>query len=205
MWAGADIAWHQPIRRNDEILTEAWLKDLVLHDTRFSGRAVQQIYHVDFYTSAGEHLAGADSWCFRTDRDIAREEGTKYAELKEQPLKRYDEAELEAIYRHYAEEEVRGARAPLLRGRQRRRDASHHGQGADDGDRLHRLRPGLGRPLQSAPTSWPGSRSPSIQASASRTSSAFPTARSGCTGRASSPRWSGHRRPTTTVPSAARG
>ena len=36
-------------RRNDEITTEAWLKDLIEHETRFAGRAVQQIYHVDFF------------------------------------------------------------------------------------------------------------------------------------------------------------
>jgi len=109
MWAGADWTWHQVVRRNDEIRTEAWLKDLIEHDTRFSGRAVQQIYHVDFYNQKGDKLAGADSWCFRTDRDQAREEGTKYDELKAKPAKRYAPDELAEIYRHYAEEEVRGA------------------------------------------------------------------------------------------------
>ena len=29
MWAGADWRWHRPVRRNDEISTEAWLQDLV--------------------------------------------------------------------------------------------------------------------------------------------------------------------------------
>jgi len=109
MWAGADWTWHRVVRRNDEIRTEAWLKDLVEHDTRFSGRAIQQIYHVDFYNQDGDLLAGADSWCFRTDRDIAREEGTKYDGLKAKPAKRYEPEELSEIYRHYAEEEVRGA------------------------------------------------------------------------------------------------
>ncbi len=82
MWAGADWTWHLPVRRNDEITTEARLKALIPRDTRFSGRAVQQIYHVDFYNQMGEKLAAVDSWCFRTDRDIAREEGTKYDDLK---------------------------------------------------------------------------------------------------------------------------
>ncbi len=109
MWAGADWSWEQPVRRNDEITTQAWLKDLILHDTKFSGRAVQQIYHVDFFNQSGDLVAGADSWCFRTDRDIAREAGTKYTELKARPVQRYSDDELAEIYRHYAEEPVRGA------------------------------------------------------------------------------------------------
>lgn len=109
MWAGADWTWHLPVRRNDEITTEAHLKDLVEHDTRFAGRAIQQIYHVDFYNQKSERVAEADSWCFRTDRDFAREEGTKYKELKQKPEHRYTDAELEKVYKLYAEEDVRGA------------------------------------------------------------------------------------------------
>ena len=109
MWAGANWSWHKPVRRNDEINTEAWLKDLILHDTQFSGRAVQQIYHVDFFDQDGDKLAGADSWCFRTDRAQAREAGTKYTELKEKPVKTYTDDELAEIFAGYAEEEVRGS------------------------------------------------------------------------------------------------
>ena len=81
MWAGADWTWLQPIRRNDEIHVEAYLKDLVEHQTRFAGRSIQQIYHVEFFDGDGDKLASADSWVFRTERDTAREEGTKYTEL----------------------------------------------------------------------------------------------------------------------------
>ena len=49
MWAGADWTWHKPVLRNDEIRTEAWLHDLIEHDTKFAGRAIQQIYRVHFY------------------------------------------------------------------------------------------------------------------------------------------------------------
>ena len=76
MWAGADWTWHNWVHRNDEITTEAWLKDLIEHDTQFSGRAVQQIYQVNFYNQEGDLISEADSWCFRTDRDFAREEGS---------------------------------------------------------------------------------------------------------------------------------
>ncbi len=109
MWAGADWTWHQPVRRNEEIVTESWLKELIERETRFSGRAVQQIYHVNFYNRQGDLLAEADSWCFRTERDTAREKGVKYDELKAKPEKRYTDEELQEIYAHYANEEVRGA------------------------------------------------------------------------------------------------
>lgn len=109
MWAGCDFNWYAPIRRNREIRTEAWLKDLVEHDTRFAGRSIQQIYHVDFFDDTGTKLASADSWCFRTDRDIAREKGTKYTAAKEKAPKVYTDAEIAEIYDAYRHEEVRGA------------------------------------------------------------------------------------------------
>ena len=110
MWAGADWTWHKPVRRNDEIRTKAHLKDLIEHETRFAGRAIQQIYHVDFYNQNDELVAEADSWCFRTDRDQARERGTKYTDVKAKPPKLYTPDELAAIYKLYAHEEVRGAK-----------------------------------------------------------------------------------------------
>jgi acyl dehydratase len=109
MWAGADWSWHLPVKRNDEITTEAALKDLIDHQTRFAGRAIQQIYHVKFYNQRRELVAEADSWCFRTDRDHAREEGTKYKDLKAKPQRRYTDEELEKVWQLYANEEVRGA------------------------------------------------------------------------------------------------
>ena len=109
MWAGADFTWHKLIRRNDQIATESHLKDFIIRETKFSGRAVQQIYHVDFFNCDGDKVAEGDSWCFRTERDTAREEGTKYDILKTQEKKIYTPDELTEIFRHYAEEDVRGA------------------------------------------------------------------------------------------------
>lgn len=109
MWSGADWRWHLPVRRNDAISSEAFLKDLIEHETRFAGRAVQQIYHVDFYNQHGDLVADADSWCFRTERDHARERGTKYTEVKARPPRRYSDEELARGYALYAQEEIRGA------------------------------------------------------------------------------------------------
>ncbi len=109
MWSGADWNWHKPVHRNDTISTESWLKDLIEHQTKFAGRAIQQIYHVKFYNQNGDLVADADSWCFRTERDAAREQGTKYAELRAREPHRYTDAELAKVYDLYAKEEVRGA------------------------------------------------------------------------------------------------
>ncbi len=110
MWSGADWTWHKPVLRNDDISTEAHLKSLVEHETRFAGRAVQQTYHVDFFNQTGDKVAEADSWCFRTERDHAREKGTKYKEVRARPPRRYTDAELARVYDLYRAEEVRGAR-----------------------------------------------------------------------------------------------
>jgi acyl dehydratase len=109
MWAGANWNWHKPVYRNDEIKTECYLKELIEHETKFAGRAIQQIYHVDFFNQKGDKVADADSWCFRTDRDHAREKGTKYKEVRAKEPKKYTKDELQHIWDLYANEEVRGA------------------------------------------------------------------------------------------------
>ena len=108
MWAGADWTWHKPVFRNDTITTEAHLKDLIEHQTRFAGRAYQQIYHVDFYNQHGEMVAECDSYVFRTDRDEARERGTKYTDVKGKVEQLTDE-QMQEWFDLYRNEEVRGA------------------------------------------------------------------------------------------------
>src|SRR5258706_196012 len=108
MWSGADWTWHKPVQRNDAISTEANLKDLIEHQTRFAGRAVQQIYHVDFFNQHGDKVAEADSWCFRTERDHAREQGSKYKEVRAREPRRYSSEEIGEACKLYADEEVRG-------------------------------------------------------------------------------------------------
>lgn len=109
MWAGCEFTWHQPIRRNDQITNKAWLKDLIEHRTRFAGRAFQQIHHIDFYNQDGALLAELDNWMFRTERDTAREKGSKYDTLKTKQPRPYTEADLRRVYDLYEQEEIRGA------------------------------------------------------------------------------------------------
>lgn len=108
MWAGAEWTWYKPVLRNDSITTEAHLKDLVEHQTRFAGRSFQQIYHVDFFNQTGDKVAEGDSWVFRTDRDEARERGTKYTESRGRVEQLSDE-QLAEWSMLYANEEIRGA------------------------------------------------------------------------------------------------
>ncbi len=82
MFAGIDVTWHRPMLLGDQFTTKAWLKDLVEHQTRFAGRSIQQIYRCEFYNQSNELVAEGDSWCFRTERDTARERGTKYETVK---------------------------------------------------------------------------------------------------------------------------
>jgi acyl dehydratase len=108
MWSGADITWHRPLQIGVRIRCEARLKDLVEHQTSFAGRAIQQIYQVDFFDQDDHHLVSADSWCFRTERDAARELGTKYEAAKEEPAP-YNREDIEEVWARYAAETVRGA------------------------------------------------------------------------------------------------
>ena len=109
MWAGADWTWHKPVLRGDVITTTAYLKDLIEHKTKFAGRAFQQIYHVEFFNQKNDKVAEADSWVFRTDRDEARERGTKYTEARGR-VEPFSDAQLAEYYKLYANEEIRGAR-----------------------------------------------------------------------------------------------
>jgi hypothetical protein len=54
-------------------------------------------------------VAEGDSWCFRTERDTARERGTKYAETTQRPPLKYSREDLAKIFALYEGEEVRGA------------------------------------------------------------------------------------------------
>jgi acyl dehydratase len=105
MYAGTDFRWRRPIREGDRIIGESTLLDLVEKPSRFARRAVQQTYRTTFRNQDGAIACEADSWCFRTERDTARERG-KY---KATERARYTAEEIEEIRRSYREEQVRGA------------------------------------------------------------------------------------------------
>jgi acyl dehydratase len=106
MFAGTDFRWRLPVRLGDRITARAHLAEVVDRPSEFSGRAVQQVYRIAFENGDGEGVAEADSWCFRTQRDAARERA-RY-ETVEPPS--YTEADIERIAAEYAAEEMRAAR-----------------------------------------------------------------------------------------------
>jgi acyl dehydratase len=105
MFGGTTWEWFRPIRVDDRVTGQARLMALIERPSRFARRAVQQVYRVTFTDQAGQRVAVADSWCFRTERDAAREAG-KYGEAA---LAKYGEADLARIAADYEAEEVRGA------------------------------------------------------------------------------------------------
>jgi acyl dehydratase len=109
MFAGIDVTWRRPMLHGDEFRTRVWLKDLIEHQTRFAGRSIQQIYRCEFINQRDEIVAEGDSWCFRTERDTARERGTKYTEVKAKKPVYYTRDDLTKIFALYEAEEIRGA------------------------------------------------------------------------------------------------
>jgi hypothetical protein len=81
------------------------LHALIEKPSKFAKRAIQQIYRTTFKNQRGEVVCEADSWCFRTERDTARERG-KY---KSDGPHRYSAEELAAIKGAYQTEAIRGA------------------------------------------------------------------------------------------------
>jgi acyl dehydratase len=81
MWAGADFTFERPLRVGDRLTGSATLIELRERPSKFAGRSFQQIYRVPFHDPSGELVATGDSYCFRTERDTARERG-KYEEIR---------------------------------------------------------------------------------------------------------------------------
>lgn len=110
MYAGTDFGWQRPIGIGDRILGESMLLDVVERPSRFAKRAIQQIYRTTFRNQRNEVVCVADSWCFRTERDAARER-RKYGTVEPS---RYTAEVIEAIALAYKTEQIRGALPRLV-------------------------------------------------------------------------------------------
>ena len=104
MYGGTDFRWRLPIKDGDRIVGESVLLDLVEKPSTFARRAIQQTYQTTFRNQDGAVVCEADSWCFRTERDTARERGKYEATARA----RYTPAEIERIGQSYRDEEIRG-------------------------------------------------------------------------------------------------
>jgi acyl dehydratase len=105
MYGGTDFRWSGAIHEGDRVTGASTLLALEEKASAFARRAVKQTYRTVFSNQDGHVVCEADSWCFRTERDTARER----AKYKPVEPYRYGEAELERIRRAYREEAIRGA------------------------------------------------------------------------------------------------
>jgi acyl dehydratase len=110
MYAGTDFGWRRPIGIGDGIRGESVLLHVVERPSRFAKRAIQQTYRTTFRNQRDEVVCVADSWCFRTERDAARER-RKYGTVAPS---RYTSEVIEAIARAYQAEQIRGALPRLV-------------------------------------------------------------------------------------------
>ncbi|MDA4108512.1 FAS1-like dehydratase domain-containing protein [Mycolicibacterium holsaticum] len=104
MFAGTDWNWAHPLRLGDTVEAFPILKDLRDLESRFSGRAVKQTYEVRFVNQDGLEICRADSWCIRTQREIAR----RRADRSHVAPYQWNTDELARIAEHYANERPRG-------------------------------------------------------------------------------------------------
>src|SRR5439155_390504 len=81
MYAGTDFCWRRQIREGDRVAGQSVLLDLEEKASTFAHRAIKQTYRTTFADDAGAIVCEADSWCFRTERDTAREL-KKYGEVE---------------------------------------------------------------------------------------------------------------------------
>jgi acyl dehydratase len=81
MFAGAELRFERALREGDRLVGTPTLKELRERPSRFARRSLQQVYEVGFADEAGSHVATGESYCFRTERDTAREQG-KYLPVR---------------------------------------------------------------------------------------------------------------------------
>jgi acyl dehydratase len=105
MYGGTDFRWRRAVREGDQLIGASVLVDLEEKASTFARRAVKQTYRTTFTDPTGAVVCEADSWCFRTERDTARERA-KYGPVEPH---RYTPDALERIRRAYRDEVVRGA------------------------------------------------------------------------------------------------
>lgn len=106
MFAGTKFTWHRRLGAGDKVRGRAWLKDLIERPSKFAGRSVQQIYEIDFYDQHGDKVASTESYCFRTERDSARELG-KYQHSAASKAASWNAEQLGEIAQRYRDEERR--------------------------------------------------------------------------------------------------
>lgn len=102
MYAGATFDFQRPLQVGDQLTGSATLKDLIERPSKFAGRSWQQIYEVPFHDQDGNLVVTGTSYCFRIERDNARE-AKKYEEIRVD----WTPDQIEEIAQRYRVEEAR--------------------------------------------------------------------------------------------------
>jgi acyl dehydratase len=126
MYAGATFDFERPLRLGDQLTGTATLEELIEHPSRFAGQSWQQIYRVPFHDANGDLVCTGHSYCFRTERDSARE-AKKYEEIRVH----WTPEQIAEIAQRYSDEEAR-----------RRGPKTLHVEDVEVGDRLPEITKG---------------------------------------------------------------
>jgi acyl dehydratase len=102
MYAGATFDFERPLKVDDKLVGSASLEALIERPSKFAGRSWQQIYEVPFHDENGELVCIGHSYCFRIERDSARQEG-KYDEIRVD----WTSEQIAEIAQRYRDEEAR--------------------------------------------------------------------------------------------------
>jgi acyl dehydratase len=102
MYAGATFEFERPLQAGDRLVGSATLEDLIERPSRFAGRSWQQIYKVPFVDQQDRLVCVGHSYCFRIERDSARE-AKKYEPVRVT----WSPGQIAEIAQRYREQEER--------------------------------------------------------------------------------------------------
>ncbi|PBC47423.1 MaoC family dehydratase N-terminal domain-containing protein [Rhodococcus sp. ACPA1] len=102
MYAGTSFSFERKPVVGDRLTGSAVLKELIERPSKFAGRSWQQIYEVPFHDEAGALVCTGQSYCFRIERDNARE-GKKYEDIRVE----WTTDQIAEIAQRYRDEEAR--------------------------------------------------------------------------------------------------
>lgn len=102
MYAGATFEFERAPEVGDQLTGSATLKELIERPSKFAGRSWQQIYEVPFHDANGDLVCTGHSYCFRIERDSARE-AKKYDEIRVE----WTPEQIAEIAQRYRDEEAR--------------------------------------------------------------------------------------------------
>lgn len=126
MYAGATFEFERPLLVGDRLTGSATLEELIERPSKFAGRSWQQIYRVPFHDENGDLVCTGHSYCFRIERDSARQ-AKKYEEIKVE----WTSEQIAEIAQRYRDEEAR-----------RRGAVPRHVEDVKVGDRLPQITKG---------------------------------------------------------------